>query len=329
MARIHVAVLRGGPSSEYDVSLASGAAVIEHLPEDKYNVKDILISRSGEWHSRGMPVTPDRALQDVDAAFIALHGEYGEDGTVQRILDLHNIPYTGSDAFGSAVAMDKGRTKAQVRRLPNVKMAPHTVLHFEDVKDSLLKAAQQVFAQFGPNYVVKPLRGGSSVGVRIANSVAILPDVLADAFEDSDAVIVEQFIQGREGTCGIVESLRDEQYYCLPPIEIKVPSGKGVFDYESKYDGKTEEICPGNFTEKEKNAMQQAARDVHEALGLSHYSRSDFIIAPSGIYFLEVNTLPGLTPASLLPKSLEAVGVTFPEFLDHLISLAIARRKRL
>lgn len=325
MSRIHVGVLRGGPSSEYKVSLTSGAAVIENLSEEKYDVKDILISRDGQWHNRGMPVTPDRALQNVDVAFIALHGEYGEDGEVQKILDAHSIPYTGSGVFASSIAMDKGRTRAHVGSLEGVKMPPYLVLHGDDIGDDYNAASQQVFLQFGPKYIVKPLRGGSSVGIVTASSVNELAGALQEVLKTTDAVIVEQFIMGREATCGVVENLRDEDCYHLPPVEIQV-STDGVFDYDAKYGGATEKVCPGNFSTDEKERIQRAARAVHKALGLEQYSRSDFIVAPSGIYFLEVNTLPGLTPSSLLPQSLEAVGITFPEFLDHLITLTLPQR---
>jgi len=326
MARINVGVLRGGPSSEYDVSLSSGNAVLQFLNEEKYNTKDILISRTGDWHSRGIPTTPEKALRGLDVVFIALHGEYGEDGTVQRMLDAYGIPYTGSGVFSSSIAMDKGRTKTHIGALDGIKMPGHVVIQYEEAAESLQKAAQKVFSQFGPNYIVKPLRGGSSVGIKTANSVLTLQDALAEVFAVTDAVIVEQFVQGREATCGVVEGLRNEKMYRLPPVEIIVPVGKGLFDYNSKYDGLTEEVCPGNFSDAEKELMQTAAQKIHEVLGLGHYSRSDFIVAPSGIYFLEVNTLPGLTPASLLPKSLEAVGVTFPDFLDHLLTISLTKK---
>ncbi len=325
MARINVGVLRGGPSNEYEVSLLTGSAVLEHLPEEKYNTKDILISRDGTWHTRGMQTTPDRALRDIDVVFIALHGEYGEDGAVQRILDTHRIPYTGSRAFASAIAMDKGRTRAHIGSLEGVRMPGHVVLHYETVGHSLKQAAQQVFAQLGPSYIVKPLRGGSSVGIGIAHSVADLPEVLDEVFAATDAVIVEQFIQGREATCGVIEGFRDEPLYALPPVEILVPKGRGLFDYTAKYGGFVTEECPANFADEEKERIQRAAQRVHEALGLTHYSRSDFIVTPAGIYFLEVNTLPGLTPTSLLPRSLEAVGVPFPGLLDHLITLTMQK----
>ena len=322
MALMNVAVLRGGPSREYDVSLATGAAVLANLSEDKYRAKDVLIARDGTWHTRGVPTTPDRALRDVDVAFIALHGEYGEDGTIQKILDAHGVPYTGSGAFGSAIAMDKGKTRELVGRLEGVRMPSYSVLYRDSVGDAYKGAAQQVFSKFGPAYIVKPLRGGSSIGILVAHSVAELVDALFEAFQDSDALIVEQFITGREATCGVVEQLRDQDLYSLPPIEIRVPIDKKLFDYDAKYDGQTEEICPANFTKIEKDTLERASRAVHKALNLRHYSRSDFILTTSGVYFLEVNTLPGLTPNSLLPKSVDAVGVLFGDFLDHLIMLA-------
>ena len=325
MARVHVAVLRGGPSREYDVSLATGAAVIEHLPEERYHVKDVLISRDGTWHTRGIPTTPERALRDVDVAFVGLHGAYGEDGQVQRVLEAHHIPYTGSGVLASAMAMNKAQTREHVGACEGVTMPPYTVLSAQDVGEDYTGAAQHVFAQFGPAYIVKPLRGGSSLGVVIAETVVSLADTLALAFEDTDAVIVERYIQGREATCGVLEHFRGEQVYGLPPIEIIPPEKSAFWDYDAKYDGSTTEICPGNFSEDEKRRMQDAARAVHRALGLRHYSRSDFIVAPSGIYFLEVNTLPGLTPHSLLPKAVDAVGVRFGDFLEHLIALARQR----
>lgn len=327
MSRVHVGVLRGGPSREYEVSLSSGATVLENLPEDKYYAKDILISRDGQWFSRGLPVTPDRALKDLDVVFIALHGEYGEDGTVQKILETYGIPYTGSAAFSSAIAMDKAQTKNQLKeKIPGIKMPAHITLQREEIKDSFQSAAKRIFSQFGPSYIIKPRKGGSSVGIKVVHSIAELPNALSDVFQDVDAVIVEQFIKGREGTCGVIEKMRNEAVYSLPPVEIRLSKNdSGFFDYAAKYEGQTEELCPSNFTQQEKETIQNAARAIHQSLGLKHYSRSDFLVTPSGIYFLEVNTLPGLTPSSLMPKSFSAVGITLPEFLDHL--LTIARKK--
>lgn len=322
---INVAVLRGGPSSEYEVSLKSGSAVLTNLPSDKYNVYDILVSRDGDWHKRGLPMTPSKALQSIDVAFIAMHGEYGEDGTVQKILEDHNIPYTGSSVFASALAMDKARTMETLADLPNIKSQLSVTLHPEKVYD-VEKESQKLFTNFGPPYIIKPKQGGSSVGLKIVKTIREMPEALAESLKQGP-VLIEQYIDGREATCGVLENLRGEKLYALPPVEIRIPSGKETFDYEAKYSGETEEICPGNFSQNEKDVMQNAAKEVHKRLNLRHYSRSDFIVTKDGIYFLEVNTLPGLTEASLLPKSVEAIGMSFAELLEHLIEQAMVNKK--
>lgn len=322
MHRSRVGVLRGGPSSEYEVSLQTGASILAHLPEAEYEVKDILIDKSGVWHLRGLPITPDRALRQVDVVVNALHGAYGEDGTVQKILHAHKVPYTGSDALGSAIGMNKLLTKKQA-----VRAGLTTAEHF--LLDALPESSHQMaeaFRAMAPPLVVKPIDSGSSVGVSVVRTFDSFEEALRNAFAHSSKVLVEQFIFGREATAGVIEGFRNERIYALPPIEIIPPKETGFFNLEVKYNGATEEICPGNFSYAEKQLLQEAAKTIHEAIGLRHYSRSDFIVTPRGkVYFLEVNTLPGLTAESLLPKSLAAVGCPFPEFLRHLISLAIAK----
>ena len=138
--------------------------------------------------------------------------------------------------------------------------------------------------------------------------------------------MVEEYIKGREATCGLVEGLQGQELYPLFPIEIIRPGGALIWNYNDKYSGETNEICPGNFSEEQKKAIQEMSLTVHRALSLRHYSRTDFIISPRGIYFLETNTLPGLTDESLLPKALMSAGVRYPEFLDHLITLALIAR---
>lgn len=324
--RTNVAVLRGGPSPLYDASLKSGSAVLRLLAEERYNVKDILIDKEGVWHSRGLPVSPHRALQDIDVAFIALHGAYGEDGTVQRVLDAHNVPYTGSKVFGSTIAVDKGRTKQHIGALSGVKVPGYRVLHREST--DTVRESQTIFQQFGPPYIVKPLKGGASLGIVIAQNSQELATVLSYVFEYSDSVIVEQYIRGKEATCSVVEHFRNQRYYSLPPVEISVPKDKKWYDYDAKCDDTLEHACPGNFTADEKRRIQDAARLIHQNLNLSGYSRSDFIVATSGVYFLEVNTHPDLYEASLLPKSLDAVGVSLSTFLEHLVRLAQNKHER-
>jgi D-alanine-D-alanine ligase len=154
---------------------------------------------------------------------------------------------------------------------------------------------------------------------------ALLESALRTAFEHYDTLIVEKRIPGREATCGVVERFRDQKLYSLPPIEIVPPQAADFFDYKVKYDDTTEEICPGRFSRDIKDEIERVSKVVHETIGLSQYSRSDFIVARDGIYFLEVNTLPGLTKSSLFPKAIGAVGGTYEAFIAHLITDALER----
>jgi len=322
MSRIRVGVLRGGPSSEYDVSLKTGASVLKHLPEEKYEGIEIFIDREGVWHIKGRPYDPGRALSQVDVAFNAMHGEYGEDGTVQRILESFNIPYTGSNSLSSAVAMNKHRAK-EVAERSGIKVARGLVL---GVSEDLDQRVYEIFRTFPQPAVIKPIASGSSVGVSIARSYDQLTDGIRHAFNYSPKILIEEYIPGREATIGVLNHFRGEEVYVMLPIEIIPPTTCSFFDYTAKYGGQTQELCPGNFSRDVKTELARAAKAIHQALGLRHYSRSDFIVSPRGVYFLEVNTLPGLTEQSLLPKALAAGGTSFGDFLDHLVELALSRR---
>ena len=314
MQRISVGVLRGGPSSEYEVSLESGATVLAELDRSKYEPKDIFISRNGEWHVHGMPMSPERALRHIDVVFNAMHGEYGEDGTVQRLLDTFGVPYTGSEAMASAVAFNKQRTKDIVEKL-GVRVPRGIVV--EPTADHERQVIE-VFRTFGVPAMVKPLIGGSSVGMTLARDFEALSSGFSHAFEVSPKILVEEYIKGREATAGVIDSFRGHDIYPLLPIEIILPAASSFFDYDAKYKrDDTKYICPGGFSSQEKSLIQQIAQKVHRVLGLRHYSQSDFIISPRGIYFLEVNSLP-----SPWPEALEAIGTKLSDFFDHLISLA-------
>lgn len=316
-----VGVLRGGPSREHEVSLKSGAAILANLPEERYLARDIYIDRSGVWHDRGRPTSPERVLRQLDVVLIGLHGEYGEDGEVQKLLERFGVPYAGADSFGSYLAMHKVMAKARAQEAGLLTPESHFVEREEDIND----AAAEIIRTFHQPVIVKPVGWGSSVGVSIVGGYAPVRDAIAALFTDgAPGVLVEELIRGKEATVGIVENLRGETLYSLPPIEIIPPEGD-FFNYTNKYDGTTREIIPGNFSRVAAEELQRAAKVIHRALGLRHYSRSDFIVTPKGIYYLETNTLPGLTTESLLPKSLAAVGVTFQDFLSHLVNLALGR----
>ncbi|MEK7478013.1 MAG: D-alanine--D-alanine ligase [Patescibacteria group bacterium] len=320
MSRLRVGVLRGGMGCEYDVSLKTGGQVLNYLPE-QYQPEDILITKDGTWHHRGLPLNPTNLPHLVDVVFNCLHGEYGEDGRVQKLLDDLDVFYTGSGHLASRLGMNKILAK-NVLRQNGLKVAQHLPVQ---AGDDLAQKAREVFLKFAPPYVVKPADRGSSVGLFFVPYLEDLAEAIADCLDYSDSVMVEEYIRGREATCGVVANFRGEPIYALLPIEIVRPSGQSVWNYIDKYSGETKELVPGPFSPEHKVELERLARTVHELLGLRHYSRTDFIVSPRGIYVLEVNTLPGLTAESLLPKSLTAIGVSYPQFLEHIINLAINR----
>lgn len=316
-----VGVLRGGPSREHDVSLRSGATILANLPEERYVVRDIYIDREGNWHDRGRPTAPERILRQIDVALIGLHGEYGEDGEVQKLLERFGVPYAGADSFGSYLAMHKVMASTRAREAGL--LTPE--FHYVEKREDAVEMAKEIIRNFNQPVVVKPVGWGSSVGVSIVGGYAPVLSAIEKLFDDgTPSVIVEEYIRGQEATAGVVEGLRGDALYTLPIIEIIPPEGD-FFSYSSKYSGETREICPGNFSRVAREELQRLAKVIHRALGLRHYSRSDFIVAPKGMYYLETNTLPGLTKESLLPKSLAAVGVSFRDFLTHLVNLALSR----
>lgn len=305
--------------------MMTGENVIKSLPEHKYLIRDILIDRDGVWHLTNASRKPEKALKGLDVVFVALHGEYGEDGRLQNLLEVFGVPYTGSKPFPSAMAMNKVATK-RVASEQGIKTPAYAVVrshHGEDLKDQL----NYVFTTVPMPVVVKPAVLGSSVGITLADSFNALEKAVRRALTFAGTVLVEEFIAGKEATCGVIDGFRNSDVYSLIPVEIRPPEHKDFFDYEAKYSGISEEVCPGNFTPEETFEIQRQSVLIHSALGLRHYSRSDFIVSPKrGIYFLEVNTLPGLTNESLLPKALRAIGSDVPEFLDHVITLALESR---
>jgi D-alanine-D-alanine ligase len=316
-----VGVLRGGPSREHEVSLKTGATIIANLPEEQYVVRDIYIDKQGNWHDRGKPTAPERILRQLDAVLIGLHGEYGEDGQVQKLLERFGVPYAGSDSFSSYIAMHKLMSKARA-----IEAGLQTPKHYyiERAEDAEA-GAREVIRNMHQPVVVKPNSWGSSIGVAIVGGYAPVLSAINKLFaEGSPSVLVEERVRGREATVGVVENMRGEDLYTLPSVEILPPAGD-FYSYDAKYQGTSRHVCPGNFSRTVTEELQRQAKVIHRALGLRHYSRSDFIVTPKGIYYLETNTLPGLTTESNVPIELSTVGITLPAFLTHLIGLALTK----
>jgi D-alanine-D-alanine ligase len=333
-----VAVLFGGTSAERDVSIASGAQVVQALRAAGHDVIAVDTARGvlGAAEEQKLltagvaPVPPDQAgldllrtgdpaaltespeFRDTDVVFLALHGGTGEDGTLQALLDLVGIPYTGSGHLASGIAMDKDVSKRLARDAgvptPDWVMAP--------------AEAALVGERLGWPVVVKPNRQGSTVGLTVVKRPEDLDAAVELALRYDAEVMIEQFIAGRELTVGIL----GEQ--ALPVGEI-IPKHE-VFDYECKYqDGMAEEIFPADLAEEEARHIQDLALRAHRALKLAGYSRVDFRMDQEGTFwFLEANTLPGMTANSLLPKAARAAGISFPELCDRICRLAIEEHRR-
>lgn len=318
-----VAVLRGGVGDEHDVSLQTGLTVLRHLERSPYRPLDVYIDRAGVWFVRGVPMMPLRALSGVDVVFNGLHGQYGEDGGVQRELERLAIPFTGSASFPSSVAMNKVLTKEMLQR-HGIRTPRSVVL---TVGPGLETAIVEVFRTFPQPSIIKPATSGSSVGVTLARSFAEFTEGIKKAFGHARTVVVEEYIRGREATVGVIDHLRGKTTYNLPPVEIVIPGKDRWYDYDSKRNGSAIERCPAPFTRSQIEELERSAKEVHEALGLRHYSRSDFMVTPKGSYFLEANSLPGLESSSPMATSMDAVGLPMDQFLDHVIRLALENKK--
>ena len=298
--KLKVVVLAGGPSSEHEVSLKTASNVIEKLDKKKYDAEQIIISKKGKW-----PISPDELAADV--VFVAMHGAYGEDGTVQSILEKINVPYTGSDAIASRLGMDK-RKSSEI-------FAVNGLLVPESFNISRCEFP----------VVVKPADGGSSVGVRVVETSDQLQEAIAEASKYSREILAQEYIVGREMTCGVLDDGLGN-VIALPPTEI-IPVARKFFDYQAKYiAGASREVTPPDLPEKTIKTIQEIALKAHKIIGCSGMSRTDMIIKDleqSKIYVLEINTIPGLTETSLLPQQALAAGISFSELLDRIIEAAL------
>ena len=307
MKRMTIALLSGGISSEREVSLNSGDQVYEALDKEKYNIL------------RYDPKTDlIRLVQDapnIDAALIILHGPYGEDGTIQGLLELLNIPYQGSGVLGSSIAMNKLASKYLYEKA-GLPIPPYIALNEGDRLDP-----QGWEKQLGMPLVIKPNAAGSSVGMTIVKSLDGLQQAVEKAFSHDATILIEGYVEGIELTGGVVGN---KELLALPIIEIIPDAEHEFFDYEAKYTaGITQEICPARIDDEMTQKAQAYAKAAHKALFCEGYSRTDMILKHREIYILETNTIPGMTATSLLPQAARKAGLSFSQLLDQLIQLGI------
>ncbi len=311
MKKLNIALLSGGISPERRVSIKSGDQVFNALDKEKYSVK------------RYDPKFDiDRIVNDaseIDAALIILHGPYGEDGTIQGLLDLLNIPYQGAGVLGSALSMNKLAAK-RVYEQSGLPVPPYAVLKQDDIAKP-----EEYIEDLGLPLVIKPVQGGSSIGMSFVKTEEHFHNAIAEAFKCDNTVLIEKYIQGIELTGGIIGN---NNLLSLPIVEIIPDDRYDFFDYQAKYTaGATREICPARIDDTLAQKAQKYAKTAHEALFCNGYSRSDFILKDSDIYILETNTIPGMTETSLLPLAAKAAGISFGSLLDRLIELSIESHK--
>ncbi len=340
---MNIVVLCGGLSTEREVSINTGANVCQGLRNKGHNavlvdayfgIDDPNIFESTEEYDlkmekikidsmtseiksntlSGRPFFGPNVLfvcQQADIVFIALHGKYGEDGMVQAVFDMNCIKYTGSGPLASGIGMDKGVTK-QIFMSQNVP-TPKSVW-FKRGADTNFENLEMDFP-----VVVKACNGGSSVGVLFANDKFEYNDAVEKCFKLDNEILVEEFIKGREFSVGVLDG------EVLPAVEI-IPKD-GWYDYENKYEpGATEEICPASLTEEQKRKMQKVAKSACSVIGCQVYARADVLMSANGhMYCLEVNTLPGMTATSLVPREAKAIGMNFEDLCEKIVNVSLKK----
>ena len=339
--KLNIAVLMGGPSAEHDVSLATGRVLIQHLDQSKYDIKPVTVSREVRelLSGKSPPSLPTEARTSavstalhqaqeaqIDVVFIAMHGEFGEDGRLQGLLEFFDIPYTGSGVLASSLAMDQVKS-SELFRLHGLLVPAYTHFmrwewehHESIILDFLVQALEAP-------WVVKPVDRGSSVGVSIAQARDALRSAIQAVFQHSDHVMVQEHIQGAEVTCAVLHEDPRSEPWPLPPTQI-IPKTKAFFDYASKYTpGATEEITPPRLHPAIIAQVQATAVQAHKILDCYGMSRTDMIVRDEKIYVLETNTIPGMTETSLYPQAAKAIGLEFSDLLDRLISAALRRHR--
>jgi D-alanine-D-alanine ligase len=323
MATKNIALMAGGYSGEYEVSLNSAKNIKANLDPAKYTVYIVLLNRDGWFHEAdGEKIAIDKNDFSLtlkgqkikfDAAFITIHGTPGEDGKLQGYFDMLGIPYNTCDATTSAITMNKAYTKAIIHSVHNLHTAKSMQLFDRDLHEVAVIANTLQFPLF-----IKPNNGGSSVGMSKVHNIAALPEALEKAFNEDDQVLVEEFIKGREFSIGVARL--NGKLKVLPATEIL--TSKEFFDYEAKYtDGITKEVTPADLAPEKNAEIAQIVTEVYLRLNCKGMVRIDFILQENTnhFYFIEVNTTPGQSAASLIPQQVRAAGMDVGEFYEMIV----------
>jgi len=310
---INVAVIFGGKSKEREVSLKSGRGIADALKTKGCNVIEI------DYTSKNFI----SLLTGIDVVYIALHGRYGEDGRIQGLLDMLEIPYVGSGVLASALAMNKAKSK-RIFEYYGIRVAKDLIVN---QKNDVTLETTKIDTQFTYPIVVKPNQEGSTIGLSIVNSKEDLEQAIKNALSFDSEVLIEEYIDGTEVTVAILEA--DDHIEALPIIEI-VPNKNKYYDYESKYaPGGSDHIIPARIDSNTEEIVKKWAIEAHKLLGCENFSRVDFIIPSDGTapVILEVNTLPGMTETSLYPDAAKSVGISYEDIVYRFVEEALKKHK--
>ena len=325
----NIGVICGGYSSEYDISIKSASTILENLPE-AYNGIKIILSPSG-WHvemnnSRGVfnlntgnIEFPNQTPLSLDGAIVYIHGNPGENGKVQALLDMLDIPYVNANVLSSALSFDKWYCNQFLKSF-DFPVAKAMVLRKGDSINE-----QELIEALGLPLFVKPTDSGSSYGISKVKQIQDLPHAIDSAFKEGDTIVLESFLDGIEVTCGVY---RTKNGLCALPLT-EIVSENEFFDFEAKYQGKSNEITPARISSEQTLAIQELAKHIYKVLNLKSIARIDFMLVGETPYIIEVNTTPGFSSESIVPKMLQEAGISIRAFWESILETELLPRKRI
>jgi len=325
----NIGVICGGYSSEYDISIKSASTILENLPE-AYNGIKIILSPSG-WHvemnnSRGVfnlntgnIEFPNQTPLSLDGAIVYIHGNPGENGKVQALLDMLDIPYVNANVLSSALSFDKWYCNQFLKSF-DFPVAKAMVLRKGDSINE-----QELIEALGLPLFVKPTDSGSSYGISKVKQIQDLPHAIDSAFKEGDTIVLESFLDGIEVTCGVY---RTKNGLCALPLT-EIVSENEFFDFEAKYQGKSNEITPARISSEQTLAIQELAKHIYKVLNLKSIARIDFMLVGETPYIIEVNTTPGFSSESIVPKMLQEAGISISAFWESILETELLPRKRI
>ncbi len=330
MEKIRVGILRGGVGPEYEISLASGTEALRHLDQERYKPVDIFVDRSGDWHMNGLPLSVEKLPHIADVYINFLHGESGEDGKLKNLFDNLSLAHTGSDALASSIALNKRMAKERFEAMGI--MTPKWIHltpalswkgegeEMQDIFELAQILAKETWQKLSPPWVLKPLRGGSSAGVRIAKTYDELVYRLHDILHEYDEVLVEEYIDGDEIFVHIMDGFRGKEKYISMPMLVQ--NNSQILSHKERVTGDYNLRPYTNLHNSKKEELGQVIQKVRDDLGLQDLYSMDFIDTPRGIYLLEVDAHPAIDPHSPVRKSMEHHGILMRELLEHMIERA-------